>query len=186
MEERQLNLEKKRKRNRERCEEHRKNKLMIEYIHIKHHMVYKEAEKFYTKLNKIYPNKRDLLKTPRYKELKEAAINDNMQLKIPLNSSSQSQPSIPTTIEFPPGENPQANIPALAENTPVDEITPVDENMPMIEELPQDIVESIVKDLRADPNLNRLMNDVETYIDEDMDINLEIESDMLEKELVFW
>ena len=147
---------------------------MIEYIRIKHHMIYIEAENFYTNLNKIYPSKGNLLKTPRYKELEQAGINDNMQLKIPLNSFSQSQPSIPTTTGLPQGENLQSIIPT------------VDEIMPTIDEIPQDFVEAILKDLRADPDLNRLMNDVETYVDQDMDINVEIESDMLEKELVFW
>ena len=198
-------LARRRQKSQMKAQQWRKESLMMAYIQSKHAIVYKEAERYYTKINKIYPNKRNLLKTPRFRELKQTEIQDSMQLNIPLVSMpvsqqnipsadpepslstenelstvQNSQPTVPTTSEpsthqIPEFENPQVGIPAISQMTPL--------------EIPEDMIESIMTSLRGDPDLNRLMDEVEseiTYQDEDIDIDIEIANDLLEKELTFW
>ena len=117
-----------------------------------------------------------------------------MQLRIPLGRSSESQQDIPATTSqtiptLPPNDEPCM---PTTNNVSVVEI-PETENLevliPTIDQMPQDMVDSIITSLRADPDLHKLMDDVEngiTYEDEDIDIDLEIASDLLEKELIAW
>ena len=221
MEAKQEALAKKREKNHARYQQRRKESLMVAYIRIKHHVVYKEAEKYYTKINQIYPNKLNLLKTPRFKELQQTEINDTMQLRIPLISSRESQqnippphpeasipttnelstvenpePSVPTTselstVEIPEVENPEPGIPNINQMSPIEihEAQNLEALTPTIDAIPQDIVDSIISSLRADPDLNQMMNEIESeiiYEDQDIDIDVEIASDLLEKELTFW
>ena len=74
MEAKQEFLARKRQNNHLRYQQRRKESLMIAYIRLKHHLIYKEAENYYDKLNKVYPNKLNLLKTPRFQELEQAEI----------------------------------------------------------------------------------------------------------------
>ena len=215
-------LARRRQNRKMRTQKRRKESLMMAYIQIKHAIVYKEAERYYTKMNKIYPNKPNLLKTPRFHELKQTEIQDSMQLNIPLVSMpvshqnipsanpepslptenelstvQNSQPTVPTTSEpsthqIPEFENPQVGIPAISQMTPVEipEAQNIDVLTLTIDEIPGDMIESITTSLRRDPDLNRLMNEVEseiTYQDEDIDIGIDVEigSDLLEKELAF-
>ena len=54
-------------------------------------------------------------------------------------------------------------------------------------EISPQFIDDMIKDLRADPGLAALMDDVEEQVanDSDIDIDLEIQDDLLEKEL-FW
>ena len=49
------------------------------------------------------------------------------------------------------------------------------------------MMEDLIKDLRADPDLARIMDDVETQMEEvdDLDIDIDID-DRLENELLSW
>ena len=59
----------------------------------------------------------------------------------------------------------------------------------LISEVPQHLVDDIIQELRADPNLTELMSTVEDQvdngIDSDIDIDIEISDDLLEKELMW-
>ena len=244
-------LEKKRKRNHERSQQVRQERLMTAYINIRHPLIHKEAKEYYNKLNRLYPGKRDLIKTPRFQELKQSKITDNMELRIPLHNqlkpvetlSRQATQQIPptelnaqdtlstvelnqqvidqatqqipptelnaqdtlstvelnqqvidqATQQIPPTElNAQDTLSTVELNEQVIDHIPADDLediTPSIDEIPPALVQTIIKELRADPNLKALMDDVETRMDnedEDIDIDIEIVDNLLEKELLFW
>ena len=71
----------------------------------------------------------------------------------------------------------------------VDDIFPDINLNTLVPELPPQMVEEIIKDLRADPDLACIMNDVEDQIvheeADDLDIDINIPDDLLEKELAW-
>ena len=190
----------------------RKDQLMINYVNIKHPLVYKEAEQYYTKLNHLYPNKLNLQKTPRFKELtRDPVIKDNLNLSIllmPQQTVHVAEVPNPPTLEVAEVPNPPTlevaevpNPPALEVATNchriASELSPdlqtIDEYI--LPELPPGIIQGIIEELRADPNLRDIMKEVEATIeneptvsidDEDIDINIDIDTDLLEKELFHW
>ena len=188
-------LEKKRKRNHERSQQARQERLMTAYINIRHPLIHKEAKEYYNKLNRLYPAKRDLIKTPRFQELKQSKITDNMELQIPLHNQLKpvETSSRQATQQIPPTElNAQDTLSTVELNQQVIDHIPADDLediTPSIDEIPPALVQTIIKELRADPNLKALMDDVETRMDnedEDIDIDIEIVDNLLEKELLFW
>ena len=174
-----------RERDKKRKEQSRKDQLMINYVNIKHPLVYKEAERYYTKLNHLYPTKLDLRKTPRFKELtRDPVIKDNLSLNIPLMPQQTvhvAEVPNPLTLEIAEVPNPPtlevaANCHRIASELPPD-LQTFDEYI--LPELPSDMIQGIIDELRADPNLRDMMKEVETMIeneptvssnDEDIDI----------------
>ena len=175
--ERQTLLTKRRQQERKRKQQARQEQLMIAYINVKHPLIYKEAQEYYNKLNSIYPDKYNLLKTPQFKELQPGAIRDNMSLQIPLVSLEANKPEQqPTThiTELPPD---------------LQDISPNS----LFTEIPPDQMQAIINDLQTDPDLRRIMNECEELMSEeaeermndqvDIDIDIDI-PDLLENELM--
>ena len=160
----------------------RKDLLMIAYVSKRHPFIYKEAEMYFNKLNELYPSKIDLRKTLEFRALHETpmeTVKDNMCLEIPLASAS-------TTIEECP-------LPTSLETI---EECPLPEDLESIEgimkdELPTDLIENIVKELKSDPNIAKIMEEIEEQVYKesdpynDIDIDIEID-DRLENELIAW
>ena len=145
--ERQTLLVKRREQERKRKQQERQNQLMIGYINVKYPLIFKEAQEYFNKLRSIYPNKHNLTKTPRFKELKPGTIRDNMALQIPLiEANKPEQPTIPIT-ELPP------------------DLQDINPNS-LIDEIPQDQMEAIINELRADSDLRRIMDECEELMAE--------------------
>ena len=179
-------------RDRKRKAQTRKELLMMGYINIKHPLVYKEAEQYYVKLDNIYHDKLDLRKTPRFKELTKIHIGkDNMMLKIPL-MSHQSTQSV-QVAEVPPVQHPPTlEVTEQCTNELPPDLETIDETI-FADELSPDVIQNIINELRADPDLNKIMEGIEATVsineemmDEDIDINIDIEIDLLENELRYW
>ena len=68
----------------------------------------------------------------------------------------------------------------------IDTIFPDIDMNTIVSEIPPQFVDDIIQDLRADPNLASLMHDMEKQIDNadsDIDVDIEIPDDLLEREL---
>ena len=171
----------KREGSRKRKANCRKDLLMTAYINKRHPLIYKEAEAYYNKLNELHPTKIDLRKTIEFRALPNApmeAIKDNMCLDIPLIATQ-------TVVE----------VPSVAAVEIVEEC-PLPADLETIEgiledELPAGVMENIIKELKADPQLNKIMQEIEDLVykeseeDEDIDIDFETD-DRLENELRLW
>ena len=159
----------------------RHDRFISGYVEVKYPQAYREADNHYNQLNTKYPNKRDLCKTieyiqlttgiktyseyyhhnrPGYKrknqEVEETnkkqvqdSIVDNMVLEIPLMNTSEKIPSINTSESM-------ANIQLEEAN-----------------ELSLDILqyEEIIQELRNDPDLYNICNDLSTYGDDIVDMS---------------
>ena len=217
----QARLIRRRQNERKRTERTRREHLMIGYIGVKHPMIHKEAQEYYNILNNVYPNKHDLTKTPRFFELRPGPVVDKMSLQIPLETKKpEQQPAtniIPNSLEVNiPEQQPATNIipNSLEVNIPEQQLTT--HSIPnsheanilprdlqdicqnnLLTEIPQAQMQEIINDLRADPELRRIMDEIEalmceeseermsqvdTDFDFDIDINIDI-SDLLEIEL---
>ena len=175
-----------RQQERERNNEKRKALLMVEYIRIKHPSIYDEASEYYEALNKEYFDKHDLRKLKQVKRLKPNTHNskvykDNMLLNIPLigiNSSAERiQPETTEAAERIQPETTEAAERIQPETT--EGIQPT-----LLEPIPSETLEQVINELRLDPFFGQFMNEVEE--DFTLDIDLEIDDDLLEKELVHW
>ena len=174
----------KREGSRKRKANCRKDLLMTAYVNKRHPLIYKEAEVYYNKLNELHPTKIDLRKTLEFRALPNApmeAIKDNMCLDIPL--------VVTQTVVEVPSVAAQTAVEIVEEST-----LPADlENIEGIleGELPAGVMENIIKELKADPQLNKIMQEIEGLVykeseeDEDIDIDFEID-DRLENELRLW
>ena len=206
--ERQQHLLKRRERDRKRKEQIRKDQLMIAYIKVKHPSLYKEATEYYDSINVIYKDKKDLRKTPRFREVElttsnrptkdhEVMYNDNMVLRIPLitqdEMSDETTNKEATDSIFPHSETPDE----MANKEAVDSIFPHIDAATLVQELPNELLEQIISELRADPGLSTLMDGIEDSVmheepveavfyddDYDLDIDIDIQDNLLEKELL--
>ena len=160
---------------RKRKESARKDLLMIAYINKKYPLIYKEAEVYYNKLDENNRSKIDLRKTTEFRALKETtveALNDRMVLEIPITSQNINEQ--PQNINEQPLPDDLQDIQGI-----------------MADRLQQDVIENIMKELRNDPHVSKLMDELETGLAEGMnlfndddDIELEID-DRLEEELLW-
>ena len=178
---------------RKRKESARKDLLMVAYINKKHPLIYKEAEVYYNKLNENNPSKIDLRKTTEFRALKEVEVlNDRMVLEIPItcqniNKQPQNINEQPQNINEQPqniNEQPQ-NINEQPLPNDLRDIQGI-----MADQLKPDVIENIMKELRKDPHISKLMDELETELTGEMnlfdddDIELEID-DRLEEELLW-
>ena len=184
----------------------RKDLLMIAYVGRKHPFIYKEAETYFNKLNELYPTKLDLRKTIEFRALHETpmeSIKDKMCLEIPLASASTIVEECPLPTNFETIE--ECPLPAnletiedcpLPANLETIEECPLPEDLESIEdmmkdELPEDLIENIIKELKADPNIAKIMEEIEALVYkesnpyDDIDIDFETD-DRLENELIAW
>ena len=98
-----------------------------------------------------------------------------MQLKIPLLSPTL----ITQTQKIVTQEIIEENLLTVACNQSI----PEDVQSIFNDEIPQETYEAIVKELRQDPDLAKMMDDIELDIMDDMDVDLPLEDDRLEQEL---
>ena len=129
-----------------RCKryERRQAAFVQEYVETKYHAIYDEVMKFYKSLNVSYPEKYDLRKTKEFKKWKKTILgHPKKKSSGPVASQDNSGPvasqdnSGPVTVEVLP--------PLLT-----------DQNL-----------EEILEELRNDPELNTLMNEVEIEMEKD-------------------
>ena len=163
-------------------EQDRKHRIVLEYFNIKYPVLYQEAIKYYTGLNLQYPNVKDLRKTAGFRHFKETTPSiDTMVLKIPMaNIQNEAKGTLP--------ERTSVEINTNAEET-IDTIFPDIDMNDLVSEIPQQFIDNIIQDLRADPDLRKLMDEVEDQVnketkEKDPDIDIEFENDdRLENEL---
>ena len=190
------NVERKNINRRHEAANVRHNRVIVGYIELKHPETYKEAEEFYEQLNAKYPNKKDLRRTNEYEWLKsdfpefkqrkyylrkkkdsseQAKIVDNMELVIPLMSSSEKpkeavdmsgDTQIEITIEQPPYSP-----------TDTQQVEVTTELFPTISD---ETIEDMISELREDPDLDLIFNDF------DIDFGDYDEETPLERELLNW
>ena len=173
-------------------EKNREHNILLEYFNTKYPVLYKEATKFYQDLNKQYPTTKNLRNTPGFKHFKATTIStDTMVLEIPMDKPTK---TIVKETDMGPEETEQeveTSFPALVgpEETeqevetsfPALEIPDLEMNE-LLPEIPQHIVDDIISDLRADPDLNIIMGEVEDMVDSDIDVHID-DDDRLEDEL---
>ena len=182
--ERQVHLTTRRAAYKKRKQEVRQEQLMINYIKAKYPIIYKEASDYYSTLDAMYPTTNDLRKTWRFKEyISNTKTSDDMVLQIPLiNHKDKEAPN--HEVEAREVEDHEVN-----ETVHVDDIFPDINLNTLVQELPPQMIEYIIKDLRADPDLASLMDDVEGQMvheeADDLDIDISIPDDLLEKKLAW-
>ena len=176
-------LKEKRESTRKRKLSCRKDLLITAYVNKRHPLIYKEAEIFYNKLNETHPTKIDLRKTLQFKALPKAdTIADKMCLDIPL-MPMQTVECTPMTQTV---ECPQTTPTQTVECPPLEDV-----EGPLLEdELPSGMLENIIKELREDPEMSKIMKEIEDMVhdtaeDEDIDIEVEVDN-RLEYELMLW
>ena len=148
-------------------EQDRKHRIVLEYFNIKYPVLYQEAIKYYTGLNLQYANVKDLRKTAGFKHFKETTVStDTMVLKIPMVNIQNEAKG--TSVE----------INTNAEET-IDTIFPDIDMNDLVSEIPQQFIDNIIQDLRADPDLRELMDEVEDQVnketEEEKDPDIDIE-----------
>ena len=178
----------------------RKDLLITAYVNKRHPLIYKEAETFYNKLNGIHPTKIDLRKTAEFKVLPQAdTIEDKMCLQIPLmpTQTVECPPTMSTqTVECPPNTPTQTvecppNTPTQTVECPPNTPTQTVECPLLEDELPVGMMENIIKELKQDPHMRKIMEELEDMVhedtaeDEDIDIDFEVDN-RLEYELMLW
>ena len=179
-----------------RKEEDRKDRVVSRYIQAKYPVLYSEATEFYGVLNAKYPTVSDLRKTLHFKDfLSTTKPTDCMVLQIPLDRHDRSpnKEDENQQVENHEVQNQQVQNHEVEKHQTVhgnDTLPDIDIDMnTLVPELPPETLESLMKELRADPNIKRIMDDIENQMGEvydeidDIDINID---DRLEDELVLW
>ena len=182
-------LEHKREISRKRRAGTRKDMLMIAYVNKRFPLVYKEAEMYFKKLNAANPTKLDLRKTNEFRQLDQMPsemAKDKMILQIPITSKTKQ--TLPGPLQEPNEMALQSSIQEpheLPNQTCLEQVLPDDlQNIqPLFDDnLLQKQMEKIMDELRNDPDINNLMNEVEieTSIFDEID-----DDDRLEDELKY-
>ena len=190
----ELNEYKKERRNRTRIKT-RESLFITEYMETKYHHIYMEAAPMYNSLNEKYPRKPDLRRTAEFRTWKNVAKPKSfdlvprkkygrpvyesislkeiqpltMQLEIPL-SSSHSPTRQSSVKEYQTDE-------ILQEG---DQPPPVQQDISNIEpslsgEVTPQVIEKIIQELRDDPEMNELMQNVEEQIEEEELMGLDVD-----------
>ena len=155
--------------------------------------MHRQATEFVNQLEEKYPGKRDVRKTPEFRcwqqqqllgNNKQARAADQTLAQVSENSKKEMVLRIPLL-------QPSTN----AKETPSVPETP--DPISSIFEIPDDVMDKMVAEIRAVPQLDAIMNDfvfndevleegtVPEYIHQELDvgINIEIEDDRLEEEI---
>ena len=156
-------------------EKQRKQKRKIafvdEYVRVKYRDVYSEAINFYTALDQAYPRKRNLCKTSEFqswrvevhkKDKKSTAQQEktrNMALSIPLIPHSPPTPNTETstTAEI---QQPLATPPGIGAELTID--MPPETPLETDDQMTDRRIQEIIAELRDDPDLNGIFDDIET------------------------
>ena len=200
--EKQASLLIRRQQHKRRKSQVRKDQVITEYIHVKYPTNFQEAEGFYESIVSKYPNKNDLRKTDSFKALKSTAIaestssletdSDNM-IKKPLINHQPNEPER-TAETFDQPNEPEITAETFDQTSPeiteemTEEIRTVEAIQPTLDdELSSELNGKIIKELRAEPELqNTFTATEEKFFHEELDIDIDIPEDILEKELWKW
>ena len=168
-----------------------------EYVRIKYVEVYSEAMKFYSALDQVHPQKKDLPRTQEFRswratfnnnnnKKKSTAVTsqtvqqpiDNMVLKIPLlplSSATPPQSSVELTVQSQPEIPPETVDMTTAElqlATPpeigAETTVEMPIEMPHDFEITDDRIQEIIAELNNDPDLNGIVNNFQ--IDEGIEV----------------
>ena len=198
---RQTRREKNSKTRRPKRQETRKRKLSMDrvgifvadYVEHKYPKIYAEAVHFNKTLRQKYPQKLDLKKTTDYRHwiTQQEDKNplhgqfNNFQLKVHLlDNDSIQKKATNTTIEIMDEGDTKNSVleSAMCETLNEDTIEP-----PLEEFISAELYDQVLNELRADPDLARIMASIEEQIQhEELDIGMNIDIDIddrLEKEL---
>ena len=191
----EMNEYKKAKRRQSRVKT-RESLFIADYLEMKYNDVYTEVAKVYNSLNKKYPQKPDLRRTPEFRAFKNKtkpkynrSLYEGIRLTKPLQPLSMQ-------LEIPLLPSPKC----IKQSTHKDEQTTMDEIIQegdqqqqqdvsniapsLMENLSPEVVDKIIEDLRNDPNMHELMSDVEKQIEEELlEIDIPEIPDLLEEEL---
>ena len=163
----------------------RKTIFVHEYVRAKFNKVYAEAMKFYSQLDQTYPDKKDLCKTTEFRKWREnvtkkstaptqqSAHEATLVLNIPLLShppstvetTSTASELAPSEIQQSPSTPPEIGAETIVEMPPP---TPLETD----DEINDRRIQEILAELRDDPDLNRIFNNVEPndQIDEGVEL----------------
>ena len=188
----------------------RKAIFSLEYIQIKHPEIYNEACNFFTAINSKYPEKYDLRKTKEFLSFKQSPeLVKNMTsteleplLEIPLISMHSRNTTVSTSEqEIPPEQEIPHSIGQITEQLHQDPlistrqrtVTAQTIEMTTEQEIPRisindiesDLIDQIIEQLRQDPDLANVFNDIEQRMEfDDLGQDLDMpELNLLEEEL---
>ena len=163
----------------------RKTIFVHEYVRAKFDKVYAEAMKFYSHLDQTYPDKKDLCKTTEFRKWREnvtkkstaptqqSAHEATLVLNIPLLSHPPSTVETTSTAsELAPSEMQQSasTPPEIGAETIVEMPPPTP--LETDDEINDRRIQEILAELRDDPDLNRIFDNVEPndQIDEGVEL----------------
>ena len=163
----------------------RKTIFVHEYVRAKFDKVYAEAMKFYSQLDQTYPDKKDLCKTTEFRKWREnvtkkstaptqqSAHEATLVLNIPLLSHPPSTVETTSTAsELAPSEMQQSASmpPEIGAETIVEMPPPTP--LETDDEINDRRIQEILAELRDDPDLNRIFDNVEPndQIDEGIEL----------------
>ena len=174
----------------------RKTIFVHEYVRVKFDKVYAEAMKFYSQLDQTYPDKKDLCRTTEFRKWREnvtkkstaptqqSAHEATLVLNIPLLShppstvetTSTASELAPSEIQQSASTPPEIGAETIVEMPPP---TPLETD----DEINDRRIQAILAELRDDPDLNRIFDNVEPndQIDEGVElptVEQEIHTDM--------
>ena len=204
----------------------RKTIFVDEYVRVKFSKVYSEAINFYSALDQIYPEKKDLCRTTEFRSWRaklskkdkksttdtrqpEQESTRNMVLNIPLlphpsttrsqstantvettgETSTVSQLDTPSEIQQPLATPPEIGAEFIVEMPPIQPETPLETD----EEITDRRIQEIIAELRDDPDLNGIFDDLQPNNQTDEGIEVptleqEFETDigLIDRELDFY
>ena len=170
----------------------RKTIFVHEYVRAKFNKVYAEAMKFYSQLDQTYPDKKDLCRTTEFRKWRENVTKKStaptqqstheatLVLNIPLLShppstvetTSTASELAPSEIQQSPSTPPEIGAETIVEMPPP---TPLE----TYDEINDRRIQEILAELRDDPDLNRIFDNVEP--DDQIDEGVELPT--LEQEM---
>ena len=157
-----------------RCKKFEKRQALFiqEYVEEKYRAIYDEVMKFYNALNGLYPTKHDLRKTNEFRKWKKAISGPSAT-----NSQDNSGPSATNSQDNPESiaTNSQDNSGPSATNNQDSQDNPestATTSQVSVEVLPplqvtDQCITQILQELREDPDLNTIFNEIEIPADED-------------------
>ena len=156
-----------------RCKryERRQAAFVQEYVETKYHAIYDEVMKFYKSLNVSYPEKYDLRKTKEFKKWKKTILgHPKKKSSGPVASQDNSGPVASQDNSGPVASQDNSGPVASQDNS--GPVASQDNSGPVtVEVLPPLLtdqnLEEILEELRNDPELNTLMNEIEIEMEKD-------------------
>ena len=144
---------------------------------------HQEATEFVIKLEEKYPNKKDVRKTQEFRQWQRTQLD---LLKKQTSQATDKPAAIKDTITSQ--KEMVLRIPLIdtnAKESPLASAMPGEEDqlVSIFDQIPSHIMNELIEEIRADPNLNAIMNDFDLHeevIDEGnvFDINLDIDIDI--------